>query len=833
MANVTYTVKKGDTLSAIALKYGTTVSALTKLNNISNPNYIVVGQVLVISGTSTTKSNSSYKPVIDVFGLQSGTSRTLFATWLWDKSNTENYKVKWVYYTGDGVGFIGDESEVTHKQSLYSAPENATWVAFYVKPISKKHKVNGKETSYWTGQWSTVKKYYFTEEPPSKPATPSVEIKEYTLTTKVENIGDDTTSVQFQVIWLDNTHVQPDHGADRPPVERVFRTGTANVKSKTASYSCNVDAGREYKVRCRGYKNGKYGPWSEYSTNVDTVPAAPKDGINILRALSETSVFVHWEYVSADSYELEYTTDKHYFDTSNDVQKFTMENIEHHAEITGLETGKEWFFRLRSVKGEYKSPWSPIVSIKLGSVPSAPTTYSLTTTAIVGEPLTLYWVHNSEDGSDETYAQIQFDIGGTVTTETIQNDIADDRENPARSYSFNTSGYPEGTQIKWRVRTRGILATYSEWSVQRTVDVYAPPTVVLSVTDSEGQPLSDLTSFPFYISATAGPATQTAIGYHISIIAGETYETVDNLGNDVVVNVGQEVYSRYFNVSELEEIAISPSDVNLDNNITYTIACTASMNSGLTAETVFAFTVAWEDALYFPNAEIIYNEETFTTSIRPFCVDEGERPVSGVTLSVYRREFDGTFTEIGTGIDNLNNTFITDPHPALDFARYRVVAIDDATGAVSYYDVPGYPIGEKAIIIQWEEDWSSFDTTGEEDPLEQPAWSGSLLKLPYNVDVSNSYNLDVTHVNYIGRRHPVSYHGTHVGETATWNTTIPKSDIDTLYALRRLSIWMGNVYVREPSGTGYWATLKVSFNQKHKNVTIPVTLNVTRVAGGA
>ena len=42
----TYTVKSGDTLSAIALKYGTTVSKLCELNNISNPDLIFVGQVL-------------------------------------------------------------------------------------------------------------------------------------------------------------------------------------------------------------------------------------------------------------------------------------------------------------------------------------------------------------------------------------------------------------------------------------------------------------------------------------------------------------------------------------------------------------------------------------------------------------------------------------------------------------------------------------------------------------------------------------------------------------------------------------------------------------------
>ena len=39
-----YTVESGDTLGKIAKKYGTTVNSLTKLNGISNPNLIVVGQ---------------------------------------------------------------------------------------------------------------------------------------------------------------------------------------------------------------------------------------------------------------------------------------------------------------------------------------------------------------------------------------------------------------------------------------------------------------------------------------------------------------------------------------------------------------------------------------------------------------------------------------------------------------------------------------------------------------------------------------------------------------------------------------------------------------------
>lgn len=44
----TYTVKKGDTLSAIANKFGTTYQEIARKNGISNPNLIFPGQVIII-----------------------------------------------------------------------------------------------------------------------------------------------------------------------------------------------------------------------------------------------------------------------------------------------------------------------------------------------------------------------------------------------------------------------------------------------------------------------------------------------------------------------------------------------------------------------------------------------------------------------------------------------------------------------------------------------------------------------------------------------------------------------------------------------------------------
>lgn len=46
--NLTYIIKKGDTLTSIARKHNTTVNKLVELNNIKNPDLIYANQILKI-----------------------------------------------------------------------------------------------------------------------------------------------------------------------------------------------------------------------------------------------------------------------------------------------------------------------------------------------------------------------------------------------------------------------------------------------------------------------------------------------------------------------------------------------------------------------------------------------------------------------------------------------------------------------------------------------------------------------------------------------------------------------------------------------------------------
>lgn len=771
------------------------------------------------------------KATITKIDLQNGTNRTVFVTWTWSKhSQTQEYDIRWYYATGDGVRFIGSEEKkaITNAQlqSTYTPPEHATLVKFQVKPIAKTHKVNNKDVAYWTAEWSTEAVYTFTKVP-DVPPVPTVEIKDYTLTARVENLSSTASEglyIRFQIIKDDR--VNSDNSAYK----------TANVAAYThqATYSTSVDAGHQYKVRCRSLLHGVYSDWSDFSSNVTTVPSSP--AIQQYTGMTDTSIYIAWSNVSgADTYEIEYAVKEEYLGSSNATTSVGSITSTQYT-ITGLESGQKYYIRVRAINDKGESGWSEIVSVVIGKEPAAPTTWSSTTTAIVGDQIILYWVHNAEDGSAQRYAELEIIIDGNEYTYDVENEDYEneDTKDKTSQYIIDTSTggkYKDGAKIQWRVRTAGISMTYGDWSIQRTIDVYAPPTLELHVTDASGDDINSLTGFPLYVKGIAGPGTQNPIGYYVTIVPKTSYETVDETGQVKKVLKGEEVYSRFYDTTQELTLEISAGSIDLENNVEYTVNCISTMDTGLSAQESADFTVSWADEIYEVNAEIGYDPETLSAYINPYCEDEDGNRVEDVSLSVYRRQYDGGYVEIAKGLSNTENVFVTDPHPSLDYARYRVVAISNRTGAVNYTDLPGYPIGEVAIIIQWDEDWVNFNDLGE-GAQEEVVWSGSILRLPYNIDISDSNATDVTLVKYIGRSRPVSYYGTQVESTATWNVDIEKSDKQTLHALRRLATWMGDVYVREPSGSGYWANISVSFSQTHCELVIPVTLSLTRVEGG-
>ena len=860
-------VVKGDCLWNIARSvYGNgarwkEIASANGLATSGNP-IIYPGQLFILPGITggapapapapTPAPPPVTKPNIDWFALVSGSEREMLAIWSY---NATHFWTRWEQWDNNNHLIMikkkknGDYS-TTPKQNSASGQDNPGWniIRFSVRPVDKDG--NPLPNTDWA-----YKEYDFRNNPPQLPPDPEFSINNkneaiITFNNIDENINGDYIEI---AIYQDNT----------------IKYKTAKVKinkdARYAKYVQSVDAGHEYKVRARAIRGNIYGGWTNFTSNEMSLPVAPSQ-ITTLRPqkISEQQsvkygVLVEWPTVStAKQYEVQWTTNVAYFDTqSSEVSsQTTEEGAGPRMLVTDIELGHEYFFRVRSINDKGNSiNWSQIRSVKLGTKPSAPTTWSNVSSAIIGEDLNLYWRHNSTDGSLETFARIHITVVDSAHpelapmeyTKVIENTKPEEERDQNGIYTINTNDpewsglLGEGFIIKWKVQTAGIIGEYSDWSTEREVNVYTQPTIELDMTNKDGISIDEVNGYPFYLNILAKPSTQKPISYYIEVIANSGYNTVDNIGEIKVVNPGDKIYQKYYDPDRNAWrflLEMTPSIIDLKSGINYTINIIVAMDSGLSASVSKDFDVSLGDTGYNPYADVIIDKETLTASIHPYCMenyeDNGEikqKYSENCTLAVYRREYDGTFTEIATEIENAENTYVMDPHPSLDYARYRIVARADETGTISYCDVDAVKVGEPAIVIQWSEKWSKFDYNSDEDNLEVP-WAGSMLKLPYNVDVTENKSIDVSLVNYVGRKHPVSYYGTQVDESASWNCEIPVDDKEILYGLRRLSKWTGDVYVREPSGTGYWAHITVSLSINHLAVTIPVSFSITRVEGG-
>lgn len=590
-----------------------------------------------------------------------------------------------------------------------------------------------------------------------------------------------------------------------------------------------------------------------------------------VRALSSNSVSVKWKAVEKVSYyKISYTENLSLLGNftlgSNAITSVTTENAKPptitNFVISGLETGKRYWFVVQAVNDTGESKVSNTRFVVLGKRPNPPTTWSSTTTAKKGQKLMLFWAHNSEDNSIQEFAQLELNINGEkeiLTFETpILGGIGDDNREPTDFYEIDTNKYNDGAIIKWRVRTAGIFVEgydeedqeipgYSEWSIERVVEIFAPPTLALYEDPNQN---GIVKSFPYHIALQAGPPSQKVLSYHLSIIAASKYIDFDPTGSEVYIGAGQEIFSFDYDPdpdsSEDNDfvmwnhttrkliVKLNPSNINLSNAQSYTASASVTMSTGLSTDNSYPFTVNWSEAMDGGiNGSVYIKKEDLTAQISASYISLNGSVDPDVYLNFYRRTYDGNYLLLESEVINSDNAVVTDPHPPLDYANYRITAIKKSTGSVMYRDLDPAYVGEIFAVIQWDESWPEYyyDYSGPGN-IVQPTWQGTMLKLSWNLDVSDKWAPQTAAVEYIGREHPVGYYGTQAGSTSSWKIDVVKADREMVAKLRRLATYKGNVYVREPYGSGYWAMVKVSFSQNHTKLVVPVTIDITRVEGG-
>lgn len=134
----TYTVQSGDTLSAIALKYNTSVEKLAEQNKISNPNLIHVGQAIEVGETASTteEKTAEQAPAAEAVATTSEATTTTTGSYTSNLSAEDAAAKEWIamkessgsYDARNGIYIGRYQLTNTYLNGDYS-PENQERVA--------------------------------------------------------------------------------------------------------------------------------------------------------------------------------------------------------------------------------------------------------------------------------------------------------------------------------------------------------------------------------------------------------------------------------------------------------------------------------------------------------------------------------------------------------------------------------------------------------------------------------------------------------------------------------------------------------------------------------
>ena len=916
--------------------------------------------------------------------LKSGTDRTLIAEWVHkSRAHITGYTYDWEYWTGQrkaqtaaqkkkgqlgdpiwlqgGAGTLSNlDCHISGNTFRYEfTPANDAMMArIRIKPVSETRSVvtavvtttkvysdgtkdvssqNKTETKpYVTTAWTALKSHDFRSD---KCATPTVE---YELSDDGKNVAVTVSTDDADARFCD-IQLCVKSGSNYTVSKKKY--DLACTASTGAEYTFALGAGKTYYLRARVATN-KSSKGASSWTSYQTVAARPaKPNKPTAQATGATSAKVTWDAATgATTYRVQYVTGaSSRFDTDptavTEVDGITGTTFT----PSGLTSAEKYWFRVAADNAAGTSAWSAAASCTTALVPEAPTTYPTDAAYIEGDDALLQWVHNAEDGSDQTAFEVQVDVyapSGTTVVKTVSDiqvsaggtfavpsdfaafaeQLADDsftlcsndlvayendsdrirmtwrhsedenagsfqsialtdisvsngtatiaqsaygpshdddavnvRLGTLRYYTnhsvqtisgttaseaeFDTSNLPDGTDVAWKVRTKGAHADWSPWSVQRRFTVYEQPELECELRQGEGgsgvDAESPLTAYPLAITLDASGGGNVPIAYHVAISTAEDTQYTDDYGMDRWLAAGSTVWEGDFITGDDPlTVLVDAGSALLTDGGSYTVTATVAMESGLAAATQESFAVAFETDLPEPGAVVVFDPDTLTADISPYCMalDGSGEPTTdyrtGTELSVYRITADGDLVPLRIGIANTGAVTVTDPHATFGECWYHIVAIDTATGICSAADaMDESPHGR--CVIQFDEQWQQ---AGPEDYGDEgPIYGGILIDGFYNLEFTENGNVQAEDIAYIGREDPVSYYGTQTGYTASYRMAFPRDDAETLSKVRALIRLRDDAYIREPSGTGFWAHVKPTLGRSHDSGLYELSVEAVRV----
>lgn len=466
-------------------------------------------------------------------------------------------------------------------------------------------------------------------------------------------------------------------------------------------------------------------------------------------------------------------------------------------------TGTAIQYRARNINDELTgddrySAWTVSNTVVTLSAPEAPTLIL----PVPGTPVLLdtgtvrlAWVHNPTDGTAQEGAQVQYYVNDTyISTITIG----------AVSYydlTLNPLYVSANDIVKWRVRTKGAYANYSDWSDYNSFTALASPNIVFTAPNNGDV----ITNLPLELSWTYGDDSGLLQALTLEITReGKTLytESIDPGAG------GSGTYTH------------SLAGYLFDNDTSYGLRVTALSTSGLTAIDEIGISVEY-DSVRLQDSFFVDPEIDEDTGIVDLLISVDESPI------------------------------VIDPDPDAEEPRYINSPVDHA----SLYRV----VNNKRVLLQenvqagdqFTDKYAPLNLTYQYELIEV-ATTGEVAIVDMDVTLDSTYwyvywgddiararwqpNGSVSlsrperqQIRYSGRKYPVTYDSQAIEETYSFSGIVDNAA--DLEAFRRLIQDGGQGVWKSCDGQVYAADFDYSYSADYTQAHIrwDIDLSVTRI----
>lgn len=559
------------------------------------------------------------------------------------------------------------------------------------------------------------------------------------------------------------------------------------------------------------------------------VPVAPKNvSVSRVEGKSDTvRVDWDWPWSEAGSAEISWSDHDDAWESTDEPESFLISNLHaSHWNISGLETGKTWYVRVRLIAGNMATsdgvtygPWSDVSqgTIDLSSAPNKPVLI-LSNSVIPEDGSTIAsWVYTTTDNTAQAYAEVAIVENGAYIP-IAHSLTAQHVTIPAQSENYTLY---TGNIYNLVCRVKSASGKLSEWSDIVSLTVAKPITCEIVQTSlvyehiESMRDVDTLTEMPLSIKVTgAGDGGITTV----VVERAEDYLMVRPDETSFNGNKGEIVLQTSPPLVGINQVSFSTDDLigPMDDGAVYNIVATVQDGLGQKDSVTLPFEVHWEHQAEEPSAEVVIDEENLIAYIKPIAPANAD-PED--VADIYRLSADKPELIVEGAI--FGETYV-DPYPALgDMGGHRIVT---RTKNGDY-------ITEENQIAMIDSPELGVNPIENEDLLNVIDFEGRQIRFYWETDYSNTWAKDFQETAYLG--------GSIEGD---WNPAVSRSgtlsskaitvlDQEMLKDVRRLADYPGICHVRTADGSSYAADVQVSedYTDDEKGMVANYSLSITKV----